>query len=241
MEQTFLRQKITLASSTPASVPGSGGSKDPGMKNNVDNSRGSSNSSGVGVIHTFRSTDQAMSMMKTESPIFTGYDNQSENGGIEHKKTAGSDNSTPSTLRGSDTKFVHSPVKINGNTMGSGVLRYALHLRFLCPRPKKSSRTLNRCKSDPLPARSSKDMEIEGERRFYMYNDMRVVFPQRRSDADEGKVCHRTALCCLKCLTCSHKIIREPFSNVDWHAHPFFDNCSLTKCPFVLSKYKMER
>ncbi|XP_057459776.1 uncharacterized protein LOC130750281 isoform X2 [Actinidia eriantha] len=161
--KTFLRQKITLASSTPASVPGSGGSKDPGMKNNVDNSRGSSKSNGVGVIHTFRSTDQAMSMMKTESPIFTGYDNQSEFGRIEHKKTVGLDNSAPSTLCGSDTKFVHSPVKINGNTMGSGVLRYALHLRFLCPRPKKSSKTLNRCKSDPLPARSEKDTEMEVE------------------------------------------------------------------------------
>ncbi|PSS07632.1 Protein FAM214A like [Actinidia chinensis var. chinensis] len=186
--KTFLRQKITLASPTPASVPGSGGSKDPGMKNDVDNSRGSSQSNGVGVIHTFRSTDQAISMMNTENPIFTGYDNQSEFGGMKHKKTAGSDNSAPSTLLGSDTKFVHSPVKINGNTMGSGVLRYALHLRFLCPRPKKSSKTLNRCKSDPLPARSAKDMEIEGERRFYMYNDMRVVFPQRHSDADEGKL-----------------------------------------------------
>ncbi|GFZ17336.1 hypothetical protein Acr_26g0006060 [Actinidia rufa] len=186
--KTFLRQKITLASSTPASVPGSGGSKDLGMKNNVDNSRGFSNSNGVGVLYTFSSTDQAMSMMETENPFFTGYDNQSEIGEIEHKKTAGSDNSAPSTPYGSETKFGHSPLKINGNTMGSGVLRYALHLRFLCPRPKKSSRTLNRCKSDPLPARSAKDMEIEGERRFYMYNDMRVVFPQRHSDSDEGKL-----------------------------------------------------
>ncbi|GFZ03931.1 hypothetical protein Acr_16g0005550 [Actinidia rufa] len=135
MVSTFLRQKITLASSTPASVPGSGGSKDPGMKNNVDNSRGSSKSNGVGVIHTFRSTDQAMSMMKTESPIFTGYDNQSEFGGIEHKKTAGSDNSAPSTLRGSDTKFVHSPVKNQWEYYGFWSSALRTPSPFLVPSP----------------------------------------------------------------------------------------------------------
>ena len=30
---------------------------------------------------------------------------------------------------------------------------------------------------------------MNGERRFYLYNDLRVVFPQRHSDTDEGKVC----------------------------------------------------
>ena len=31
-------------------------------------------------------------------------------------------------------------------------------------------------------------MDLNGERRFYLYNDLRVVFPQRHSDADEGTV-----------------------------------------------------
>lgn len=89
----------------------------------------------------------------------------------------------------SNGKSVRSPSKVN-DTTGSGVLRYALHLRFLCPFPKKCSRTVQRCKSDPFSAPLSKNnINIEGERRFYLYNDMRVVFPQRHSDSDEGKVC----------------------------------------------------
>ncbi|KAM7475778.1 hypothetical protein LguiB_023021 [Lonicera macranthoides] len=85
-------------------------------------------------------------------------------------------------------KSVRSPSKVN-DTTGSGVLRYALHLRFLCPFPKKCSRTVQRCKSDPFSAPSSKsNINMEGERRFYLYNDMRVVFPQRHSDSDEGKL-----------------------------------------------------
>lgn len=73
---------------------------------------------------------------------------------------------------------------------GAGVLRYALHLRFLCPFSKKysDSRSVQRRKSDPLCAPARKNMGTEQDRRFYLYNDLRVVFPQRHSDADEGKV-----------------------------------------------------
>ncbi|XP_062115846.1 uncharacterized protein LOC133829989 [Humulus lupulus] len=70
---------------------------------------------------------------------------------------------------------------------GAGVLRYALHARFVCPLPKKNSKSLQRCKSDPSSAPASKE-NPDGERRFYLYNDLRVVFPQRHSDADEGKL-----------------------------------------------------
>ncbi|KAL0741662.1 hypothetical protein Bca4012_083175 [Brassica carinata] len=58
----------------------------------------------------------------------------------------------------------------------SGVLRYALHLKFICPLRKKSSK---------LGRKKSLDDE---ERRFYLYNDLRVVFPQRHTDSDEGKL-----------------------------------------------------
>lgn len=73
---------------------------------------------------------------------------------------------------------------------GAGVLRYALHLRFLCPFSKKysDSRSVQRRKSDPLCAPARKNMGTEQDRRFYLYNDLRVVFPQRHSDADEGKL-----------------------------------------------------
>ncbi|KAL0773654.1 hypothetical protein Bca101_038805 [Brassica carinata] len=58
----------------------------------------------------------------------------------------------------------------------SGVLRYALHLKFLCPLRKKCSK---------LGQKKSLNDE---ERRFYLYNDLRVVFPQRHTDSDEGKL-----------------------------------------------------
>lgn len=85
-------------------------------------------------------------------------------------------------------KLSHSGIKINENTNGTGSLRYALHLRFLCPPPKKSSKSFQRCKSDlgPVPQKTGSDRN--GDRGFYLYNDFRVVFPQRHSDADEGKV-----------------------------------------------------
>lgn len=74
------------------------------------------------------------------------------------------------------TKPANSSSKVNESTANSSVLRYALHLWFLCPYPKKSTKSGIQCKDDQA-------------RRFYLYNDMRVVFPQRHSDADEGKVC----------------------------------------------------
>lgn len=73
------------------------------------------------------------------------------------------------------TKPANSTSKVNESTANSSVLRYALHLWFLCPYPKKSTKSGIQCKDDQ-------------ERRFYLYNDMRVVFPQRHSDADEGKL-----------------------------------------------------
>lgn len=81
-----------------------------------------------------------------------------------------------------------SSSKINDSS-GGGVLRYALHLRFLCPSSKKSSKSMLRCKSDPSSAPYSTTTVAEEERRFYLYNDLRVVFPQRHSDSDEGQVC----------------------------------------------------
>jgi len=81
-----------------------------------------------------------------------------------------------------------SSSKINDSS-GGGVLRYALHLRFLCPSSKKSSKSMLRCKSDPSSAPYNSNTVAEEERRFYLYNDLRVVFPQRHSDSDEGEVC----------------------------------------------------
>ena len=91
------------------------------------------------------------------------------------------------TFRLGDKKSCR-PSKVNNSSTG-GVLRYALHLRFLSPASKKSSRSTQRSKpgmpSEPLNLNTT----TEEERRFYLYNDIRVVFPQRHSDSDEGEVC----------------------------------------------------
>uniref|UniRef100_K3ZS63 Atos-like C-terminal domain-containing protein n=1 Tax=Setaria italica TaxID=4555 RepID=K3ZS63_SETIT len=77
--------------------------------------------------------------------------------------------------------------KVNDISAG-GVLRYALHLRFLSPFSKKPSRSRQQCKSDLSSEPHSRSTQTEEERRFYLYNDIRVVFPQRHSDADEGEL-----------------------------------------------------
>ncbi|XP_027349942.1 uncharacterized protein LOC113861364 isoform X2 [Abrus precatorius] len=83
-------------------------------------------------------------------------------------------------------KSFHSCSKVNDNSNSGGPLRYALHLRFICPFPKKTNRSAQKCKHNSLPEKAGLDMD--GERRFYLCNDLRVVFPQRHSDADEGKL-----------------------------------------------------
>ncbi|XP_052183058.1 uncharacterized protein LOC127795435 [Diospyros lotus] len=200
--KTFLRQKITLAASAPTSTMGNGGQKDPNIRTYVNNSRGfANNSSGVDVAHTVVTSEQGATMMKAESPVYPREVNESEIearigslplhccGGIsnEHKKAARVETSPLSAPHWSESKLERSSSKVNESTVNSGVMRYALHLRFLCCLRKKSSRRVHRCVSDPLSTPSI-NVDTQGERRFYLYNDMRVVFPQRHSDADEGKL-----------------------------------------------------
>ncbi|MCO5550219.1 hypothetical protein L7F22_003701 [Adiantum nelumboides] len=74
---------------------------------------------------------------------------------------------------------------------GSSTLRYALHLRFVCPplkaaqKPKVSTIPPRNFTQGPLAA--IRDSSVEDKRRFYLYSDLRVVFPQRHADSDEGK------------------------------------------------------
>ncbi|KAA8542073.1 hypothetical protein F0562_023225 [Nyssa sinensis] len=209
--KTFLRQKVTLASS----VLGIGGRKDPDKKNDIkpsfisnashssQRSGGVANLNGVDVVHAISSANESSEVLETEIPVNAGdLGNQSlikkDIGSLDSCcgtfsssdciKTGVEGNDTLNTSHMSESKSVHGSSKVNESTSGSGVLRYALHLRFLCPFPKKCSRMVQRCKSDPFSAPSRNDTDIEVERRFYLYNDMRVVFPQRHSDADEGKL-----------------------------------------------------
>eukprot|EP00256_Glycine_max_P068252 XP_025982847.1 uncharacterized protein LOC100806636 [Glycine max] len=107
-------------------------------------------------------------------------------------------------------KPLNSCSKVKDNSSSGGPLRYALHLRFICPIPKKTIRSAQKSKNNSLQEKSRLDME--GERRFYLCNDLRVVFPQRHSDADEGKV-QADKIDVLVCVYCA---IWNLFVRISW-------------------------
>lgn len=157
--KTFLRQKATLAVDR-------GGQKDSGAgsEGSVPSVSVSGDSLGQRTPCNDACATDACSMLENTDSI------------------------TFSLSGGKESKSVCCPPKVNKNTTGSGVLRYALHLRFVCPHLKKNLKNGPKSKSGPSSFPSSNNMDSQGERRFYLYNDMRVVFPQRHSDSDEGKV-----------------------------------------------------
>ncbi|GMH16715.1 hypothetical protein Nepgr_018556 [Nepenthes gracilis] len=157
--KTFLRQKITLASYKKTSV---GNAESDDML-----SLAPKKSNGSDDVAIVSSLDEHIKVMESE-------------GESDCTRNVGKYNSIGSAGR--------ETLKVNENINGNGVLRYALHLRILCPHPKKTSRSVQRCKFDPLSSPAKCNADVKGERRFYLYNDLKVVFPQRQSDADEGKL-----------------------------------------------------
>ncbi|XP_068306873.1 uncharacterized protein [Pyrus communis] len=184
--KTFLRQKITLASSDTASKAGNGRHADPAKENDAKPS------SILDAANSLQLSDNGVDSNKFKDVV-----NQYQR---EGERTEACYHSEPSdcslctsekTSEISKSSSVRSPSKTSKKTAGAGagagVLRYALHLRFSCLFPKKCSRSVQRCKLDPSSGQATNSIDIEGERRFYLYNDLRVVFPQRQTDADEGK------------------------------------------------------
>ncbi|KAG6656162.1 uncharacterized protein LOC122307199 isoform X2 [Carya illinoinensis] len=217
--KTFLRQKLTLALSSPNSTQLKQGHIDIDSKvidkgvpasqqsRPIQFSEEVRSAGGVGTEHTVRSVDQKNEINHSEESKRVASTDKGElskkflnMGGlgcpslsIEHgcdtdqcQRIEGKDNSCAGKCHETLGKS-HGCSKVNDNIAGAGALRYALHLRFICPFLTKCSRSVQKCKSDPLSAPQNK--HVEGERRFYLYNDLRVVFPQRHSDADEGKQC----------------------------------------------------
>lgn len=214
-----MRQKVTLASSSLNSAQLKQGHTDTDCKvikmraptsqksHPLQFSKEVSDTDGVDTVRRVRSIDQKNEMSGSEdSKLVESTDKgepskQSLNMGrlgdpssmLEQgcgtgqcQKSEAKDNGCVGKCHETLRKSYQCP-KLNDNAAGAGALRYALHLRFICPFFKKCSRSVQRCKSDPLSVPQNND--TRGERRFYLYNDLRVVFPQRHSDADEGKVC----------------------------------------------------
>lgn len=152
-------------------------------KTNSTNQKNGKGSSLVDLINKEDSSKQSPNMKKLGIPSFVKLDH----GCITDKCQRNERKECWDKTCDESGKSLDSCSKVNENCNSAGPLRYALHLRFICPFPKRTNKSVQKCRYNSLPEKAGLDME--GERRFYLYNDMRVVFPQRHSDADEGKVC----------------------------------------------------
>ncbi|RZC59444.1 hypothetical protein C5167_006743 [Papaver somniferum] len=172
--KTFLRQKVILASSGPNSNPVIGGA---GMMSEPKTAQVSRTCHLGQLIKEYEDTHG-----------FTSSECQKTDG--EEHDPVDEDicqNEPFKKLAPSSCSSKLNEKKTSTSSSCARVLRYALHLRFLCPSPKKVSKTARR-NSDSLLGSQGNNKDIGGERRFYLYNDLRVVFPQRHSDSDEGKL-----------------------------------------------------
>lgn len=179
--KTFMRQKATLASSStsPHLVKGIRG-QDSVISNQTE-----------GCVHI---TADHHSEPGSKSPTIAGFNSIFFSSQEKFEQpdgfTTDIDTKYCMSREGEITnqKSSHSSTRLNYTFPSSGALRYALHVRFLCPFTRKCCKAVQRCKSDPFSVPNRNNADVEGERHFYLYNDIRVVFPQRHSDADEGKL-----------------------------------------------------
>lgn len=202
--KTFMRQKVTLESSTSPQLKQRSMGINSGMQKNHDISCGGEviHTDAANVVNNTKSTNQGngkgssllnlinkedsskqslnMKNLGVPFPAKTDYECITDKCETNERKECWDKTCDESG------KSLNSCSKVKDNSSSGGPLRYALHLRFVCPFPKKTSRSAQKCKYNSLQEKSGLDME--GERRFYLCNDLRVVFPQRHSDADEGKL-----------------------------------------------------
>ncbi|XP_059645298.1 uncharacterized protein LOC132286891 isoform X2 [Cornus florida] len=171
--KTFLRQKVTLASSGPTSTWVSGEQRNFDIKYEDK----------VTSVSEISHPDQNVKG-RVSTALMDNMDGSNRNACA---RTDDKHFSLFDIGHGNERKLEQAFSKVNENATGAGALRYALHLRFLCPPCKKCSRSERSCKSNHQSVQGT-SLDVEGEQRFYLYNDLRVVFPQRHSDADEGKL-----------------------------------------------------
>ncbi|CAN6204981.1 unnamed protein product [Urochloa humidicola] len=187
--KTFMRQKITLSSASP-SYPAKEGSK---ANVKVESVQCGSELRECGAL-LYKCSEKGHNRYPVDESEKGGYADTGTSmecdvivGNSENDTSAdGCCCQIDTSLSGGNTSCCRSS-KVNDISAG-GVLRYALHLRFLSPVSKKSSRSRQQCKSDLSSEPHGRGTLTEEERRFYLYNDIRVVFPQRQSDADEGEL-----------------------------------------------------
>ncbi|KAK7311321.1 hypothetical protein RJT34_09380 [Clitoria ternatea] len=211
--KTFLRQKVTLESSSSTSPPlkqrstGLNRGTDKGIssiqKNHEISSSGEvMHTNAVDAVNKTKSANQGNGQGSSLLNLINKEDSSkqfpnvkmlgvSSSAKVDHECFSGKCDKNERKECWDKTcdepgKSLNSCSKVNENSNSGRPLRYALHLRFICPFPKKTNRSAQKCKYNSLPEKAGLDME--GERRFYLCNDLRVVFPHRHSDADEGKL-----------------------------------------------------
>ncbi|GMP29987.1 hypothetical protein CsSME_00004860 [Camellia sinensis var. sinensis] len=194
--KTFLRQKVTLAGSGPTSMRVTGEHRNfdtnyndkvtPLERSHPDQSiKESEGSNSIGSMGITNFSEEHYHIGNIGFPSLI---DQNECDNTLCHRTGHKDFSWPDLCHEAKDKSEHACSKVNENAASGGTLRYALHVRFLCPFSKRSVISVQRCKSDPPSVRQKTKLVADRKRRFYLYNDMRVVFPQRHSDADEGKL-----------------------------------------------------
>ncbi|KAG9130295.1 hypothetical protein Leryth_004212 [Lithospermum erythrorhizon] len=166
--KTFLRQKITLASSWLNSNNDKGeddmnSNNDKGEDDNFD-------------VKCDREVNLIPENRHLDGSTCTKARNRKE--GISQMNS-----NHESSMNSGDS---HS--KLNSKIASVGALRYALHVHFMCPSLKRGTRSYGKCKRDSSATSPRCKSDDRDERRFYLNNDLKVVFPQRHSDSDEGKL-----------------------------------------------------
>ncbi|XP_039124929.1 uncharacterized protein LOC120261210 [Dioscorea cayenensis subsp. rotundata] len=185
--KTFMRQKVTLTSKSSDASPTKEASKDQETGSDSVECKEVKTTNDMKISsrvlspkNGFKHTNGSDFVMKsTDSTPFSI---------VQSQNTEEDDCSRSDACHLSSRSSTSNSSKVNDNSSSSGVLRYALHLRFLCPALKKNLKKFQKCKAEPSSVPITNNSDIEGERRFYLYNDLRVVFPQRHSDADEGEL-----------------------------------------------------
>ncbi|XP_062198437.1 uncharacterized protein LOC133901176 [Phragmites australis] len=196
--KTFMRQKITLSSASPSNPTKEGSTAsdikvEPVQYGSELRERGTLISECREQGQNCYSTDES-EKERYANTVFCSMEcdirisNESTSlGNSENDTNADGCCCQVDTCQLGEKKSCHGSSKVNVSSAG-GVLRYALHMRFLRPFSKKLPRSRQQCKSDLSSEQHSHNTETEEERRFYLYNDIRVVFPQRHSDSDEGEL-----------------------------------------------------
>ncbi|KAL2623971.1 hypothetical protein R1flu_008216 [Riccia fluitans] len=137
------------------------------------------------------------SSLRGEQVQFPREDLKPQNEKALEGKTQGTDSTAEQSLSKVEplsrcSRDIGKPGSLKNVEGGGNSLRYALHLRFMCPLKKDKCGGIPPAENPGSPRvvslGTNQGPAVKDERRFYIYEDLRVIFPQRQADSDEGKL-----------------------------------------------------